>query len=57
MTENSFKKIGKYSFSLQSELGQCSYGDIYKGKNDQTGAPLAVKILNKIAIQNHEYLQ
>ena len=56
MSENTLKKIDKYSFSLQNVLGQGSFGKVFKGKNELTGVPAAVKMLDKKMIQSDEYL-
>ena len=43
----SIKKISGYTIYLKEVLGKGSYGSVYKGEQDGTKAPCAVKMLSK----------
>ena len=40
------KKIDKFSFNLEDQLGQGAFGTVYLGKNDETSEKVAIKVIN-----------
>lgn len=47
MSDNTLKKIDKFSFSLKDVIGVGSFGKVFKGKNEKTSDLVAVKMMDK----------
>jgi serine/threonine protein kinase len=57
MTEqNLLKKIDKYTFNVKQLLGKGCFGKVYRGYDDETKQPVAIKVIEKKTIQGDEYL-
>ncbi|KRX02399.1 Protein kinase-like domain [Pseudocohnilembus persalinus] len=56
MSDNTLKKIDRFQFSLKDSIGIGSFGQVYKGKEEKTHRPVAVKMISKQKIQKDEYL-
>ena len=54
MTE---KRVDDYMFNFNDLLGEGSYGQVFKGKNEKTNQVVAIKMLSKDIIDNDEYLK
>jgi len=43
----SYKKISGYIIHLKEVIGKGSYGEVYKGEQEHTKNPCAVKVVNR----------
>lgn len=44
------KRIDKYLFNMKDQIGEGSYATVYKGKDEKTLQPVAIKMLSKSVI-------
>lgn len=44
------KRIDKYLFNMKDQIGEGSYATVYKGKDEKTSQPVAIKMLSKSVI-------
>jgi serine/threonine protein kinase len=43
----SYKKISGYIIHLKEVIGKGSYGEVYKGEQEQSKTPCAIKVINR----------
>lgn len=48
-----FKKINGYIIHLKEILGKGSYGEVYRGEQESTKRPFAIKVLTKMLSTFH----
>ncbi|CAD8197134.1 unnamed protein product [Paramecium octaurelia] len=51
------KRIDKYLFNPKDLIGEGSYAQVYRGREEKTGVKVAIKVLNKSVINADDYLR
>lgn len=44
------KRIDKYLFNPKDQIGEGSYATVFRGREEKTGAKVAIKVLSKSVI-------